>query len=296
MDIKQLKFLIALDQTRHFRKAAELCHVTQPTLSMRISKLEDELGLELVRRGHRFEGFTDSGLRILAWAKTLLAAHDGLKVEAASCRGQLVGNLRLGMVPLSSFDAMELVKPLSSQYPELSFQLSSMSSEDIIEHLGSNQLDLGLCYLDEVDPERFDIIELAVTEMGLLFDERYFRFASTTLDWQEVVSVPLGMLSRTMRFRQAIAVKLAGLGLHARTVLESDSTYQLMQAVRAGVCCAVMPRHSGMESLSDTLQLLPIGDGANHSPVGLVMRRAEPRSALAEQCFAAAQKVLSIGL
>lgn len=296
MDIKQLKFLIALDQTRHFRKAAELCHVTQPTLSMRISKLEDELGLELVRRGHRFEGFTDSGLRILAWAKTLLAAHDGLKVEAASCRGQLVGNLRLGMVPLSSFDAMELVKPLSSQYPELSFQLSSMSSEDIIEHLGSNQLDLGLCYLDEVDPERFDIIELAVTEMGLLFDERYFRFASTTLDWQEVVSVPLGMLSRTMRFRQAIAVKLAGLGLHARTVLESDSTYQLMQAVRAGVCCAVMPRHSGMESLSDTLQLLPIGDGATHSPVGLVMRRAEPRSALAEQCFAAAQKVLSIGL
>ena len=78
MDIKQLKFLLALEQTRHFGKAAELCHVTQPTLSMRISNLEEELGLELVVRGHRFEGFSESGVRILAWAKTLLATHDGL--------------------------------------------------------------------------------------------------------------------------------------------------------------------------------------------------------------------------
>ncbi|MCG2582486.1 MAG: LysR family transcriptional regulator, partial [Marinobacter sp.] len=61
MDIKQLKFLIALDKTRHFGKAAELCHVTQPTLSMRLRALEDELNLVLVARGQRFEGFTEAG-------------------------------------------------------------------------------------------------------------------------------------------------------------------------------------------------------------------------------------------
>ena len=58
MDIKQLKFLIALDETRHFGQAAARCHITQPTLSMRLRSLEQELDLQLVNRGQRFESFT----------------------------------------------------------------------------------------------------------------------------------------------------------------------------------------------------------------------------------------------
>lgn len=99
MDIKQLKYLIALDQTRHFGQAAAACHITQPTLSMRIRNLEEELNLTLIQRGQRFEGFTPEGERILAWARAVLAAHDGLAAEAAICRGQMVGQLRVGMVP-----------------------------------------------------------------------------------------------------------------------------------------------------------------------------------------------------
>ncbi|MBF3222987.1 LysR family transcriptional regulator, partial [Pseudomonas aeruginosa] len=84
MDIKQLKFLCALDETRHFGQAAARCHVTQPTLSMRLRSLEEELGLELVRRSQRFEGFTEAGERVLAWARSLLAAQEGLYAEAAA--------------------------------------------------------------------------------------------------------------------------------------------------------------------------------------------------------------------
>ncbi len=104
MDIKQLKYLIALDETQHFGQAAAMCHITQPTLSMRIRNLEDELQLTLINRGQRFEGFTEAGDRILAWARSVLAAHDGLQAEAANCRGQLVGSLRFGMVPLASLN------------------------------------------------------------------------------------------------------------------------------------------------------------------------------------------------
>ena len=84
MDIKQLKFLIALDETRHFGQAAARCHVTQPTLSMRLRNLEQELDLALVNRGQRFEGFTAQGDRVLAWARTVIAAYDGLYAEAAA--------------------------------------------------------------------------------------------------------------------------------------------------------------------------------------------------------------------
>ena len=67
MDIKQLKFLIALDETRHFGQAAARCHITQPTLSMRLRSLEEELDLPLVNRGQRFEGFTAPGERVLVF-------------------------------------------------------------------------------------------------------------------------------------------------------------------------------------------------------------------------------------
>ncbi|MGF6392462.1 LysR family transcriptional regulator [Pseudomonas plecoglossicida] len=285
MDIKQLKFLIALDQTRHFGQAAALCHITQPTLSMRLRNLEDELDLVLVKRGQRFEGFTEAGERILAWARTLLAAHDGLQAEAASCRGQVVGSLRLGSVPLASFNTMSLLMPLREKYPELQFQLSSHSTEQIMEGLSRNQLDLGICYLDQVNASFFEVIELGTTTMGLLYDTRHFQLDAAELQWSELADLPLGLLSKGMHYRQSLDLSLRSRGLEPMAVLESDSSFQLIQAITAGVCCAVMPLHFGLEDLSEHLRILPITDASIHSPVGLLLRRSEPRSAIAEQCF-----------
>lgn len=293
MDIKQLKFLIALDQTRHFGQAAALCHITQPTLSMRLRNLEDELDLVLVTRGQRFEGFTEAGERVLAWARTLLAAYDGLLAEAASCRGQLVGSLRLGLVPLSSFNPMQVLKPLSQRYPELQFQLSSLSSEQIIDGLSRNQLDLGICYLDQVNTSYFEVLELATTTMGLLHDVRHFQFDDGELRWDRLNDIPLGLLSKGMHYRQSVDLSFRSRGMDPLPVLESDSSFQLIQAIGEGMCCAIMPLNCGLETLSEHLKITPIAGASIHSPIGLLQRRTEPRSALAEKCFAEARTILA---
>lgn len=285
MDIKQLKFLIALDQTRHFGQAAALCHITQPTLSMRLRNLEEELDLVLVERGQRFEGFTEAGERILAWARTLLAAHDGLQAEAASCRGQVVGSLRLGSVPLASFNPMALLVPLREKFPELQFQLSSSTSEQIVDGLSRNQLDLGICYLDQVNSSFFDVIELGTTTMGLLHDTRHYQFEQSELAWDELEDLPLGLLSKGMHYRQSLDLSFRSRGLAPLAVLESDSTFQLIQAITSGMCCAVMPLNCGLEDLSEHMRITPITEASVLSPVGLLLRRSEPRSAIAEQCF-----------
>ncbi len=204
MDIKQLKFLIALDETRHFGQAAARCHITQPTLSMRLRSLEEELDLPLVNRGQRFEGFTAPGERVLAWARTVLAAYDGLQAEAAACRGNLVGTLRLGVVPLSSFDPLALMQQLHKEHPSLRFELSALSSEQILEQLASNRLDLGVSYLERLDNERFDSLALGETRMGLLYDQRFFSFGDKPLSWEALIELPLGMLTSGMHFRQSI--------------------------------------------------------------------------------------------
>ena len=182
MDIKQLKFLIALDETRHFGQAAARCHITQPTLSMRLRSLEEELDLPLVNRGQRFEGFTAPGERVLAWARTVLAAYDGLQAEAAACRGNLVGTLRLGVVPLSSFDPLPLMQRLHAEHPNLRFELSALSSEQILEQLANNRLDIGVSYLERLDGERFDSLAFSETRMGLLYDQRFFTFGEARVE------------------------------------------------------------------------------------------------------------------
>lgn len=289
MDIKQLRFLVALEQTRHFGQAAARCHVTQPTLSMRIRDLEAELGLELIKRHQRFEGFTEAGLRVLAWARSLLAAEDGLYAEAAACRGQLVGTLRLGVVPLAGFDPLRLVSVFAKEHPNLNFQMPILSSEEILEQLGSNQLDLGLSYLERLDRERFDIHLLAETRMGLLHDRRFFRFDEPLLGWADLEGLPLGLLSSGMHFRKSIDHGFRSRALSPQLRLETDSVQHLLQAIGAGLCCGIVPFGSGFERHSEHLQLTSIGEARTLAPLGLIMRRGEPRSALAEACFSEAR-------
>ena len=293
MDIKQLKYLIALEQTKHFGQAAALCHITQPTLSMRIRSLEEELDLELIQRSQRFEGFNEAGERILAWAKTVLAAHDGLQAEAANCRGQLVGSLRLGMVPLASQNPMQLLKPLAQQFPELRFQILSMTTEQIIDQLNRNQLDLGMCYVDQVNTAYFDVIELDSTKLGVLFDERHFDFAESEVLWESLNNIPLGLLSKGMHYRHSIDLSFVSKGLVPQTVIESNSTFHLIQAVASGLCCAIMPLNCGLEELNDTLRIIPIEEAAVHAPLGLLKRKQEPFSALTDQCFAEAKNIFN---
>ncbi|MDR7940267.1 LysR family transcriptional regulator [Enterobacter sp. 63] len=294
MDIKQLKYLIALDQTRHFGKAAAQCNITQPTLSMRIRGLEEELGLVLIVRGQRFEGFTPEGERILAWARALLAAHDGLQAEAALCKGQVVGELRLGMVPLASVDPMIFIRQLTQKYPELKFSLYSMSSEQIAEGVNSNQLELGICYLNNINTSVFDVIQLPKTKMGLLHDTRRFQLDKTTLTWQDLVNFPLGFLSKGMHYRDHMDVSFKSAGITPDYVFESDSTFQIIQAVESGICCAVMPLNNGLENLNSHFLITPISDSNIDAPIGLIMRKQEPVSSLALRCFTDAQEIYTV--
>ncbi len=295
MDIKQLKFLVALDETRHFGQAAARCHITQPTLSMRLRNLEEELQLPLVNRGQRFEGFTPPGERILAWARTVLAAYDGLQAEAAACRGHLVGTLRLGIVPLSSFDPVPLLTGLHGLQPELRFELSSLSSDQLIEHLASNRLDLGVSYLDRLDASQFESLTLSDTRMGLLHDHRYFQFDAAPLSWEALNSLPLGLLTNGMHFRQSIDHAFHSRGLNPRPLLQTDAVHQLLQAVQGGLCCAIMPLHNGLEGFTEHLRLHPIEQAQTLASVGLIMRRTAPRSPLAQACFAYCQQLLPLG-
>src|ERR1700753_2318168 len=98
MLFRQLEYFVALARERHFARAAAACYVSQPALSEAIRKLEHELNVPLVRRGHAFEGLTPGGERLVLWARRILADHDALKQEVIALQSGLSGQLRLGVV------------------------------------------------------------------------------------------------------------------------------------------------------------------------------------------------------
>ena len=81
VSIRQLEYLLALARERHFGRAASACHVSQPTLSVAIRKLEHELDVVIVLRGQRFEGFTPEGQRVVTWAHRILAERNELLAD-----------------------------------------------------------------------------------------------------------------------------------------------------------------------------------------------------------------------
>src|SRR5215471_6458744 len=101
MIIRHLQYLTALARKRHFARAATLCNVTQSTLSAGIKQLEESLGVLIVERGQRFIGLTEEGERVLAWAQRVLTDYGGLQQELSDMRGGMVGQLRIGAIPVT---------------------------------------------------------------------------------------------------------------------------------------------------------------------------------------------------
>ena len=151
MDIRQLQYLVALAREKHFTRAALACHVTQPTLSGRIRQLEQELGVPIVERGHRFHGLTPDGERVLKWANAILDNWTSLQQEIVTLRdtsGALTGHLSVGVIPSALPMAALMTKAIQARHPRIELTILSQSSIEILRHLEDFSIDVGLTYLD----------------------------------------------------------------------------------------------------------------------------------------------------
>ena len=126
--IDKLEMFIALAQERHFGRAAKLCNVAQPSLSAAIMQLEEQLGVQLVFRGTRFQGLTPEGARVLEWGRRIVGDARTMRDEMQSLRKGLSGNLRLGVIPTAMPMVSDLTSPFLSQHPNVKVTILARSS------------------------------------------------------------------------------------------------------------------------------------------------------------------------
>jgi len=166
MNLRDLKYLVAVADTHHFGKAAEHCFVTQPTLSGQIKKLEEELGVTLFERTKRSVVTTPLGRAIVAQARQVLEQTDTLRLLAQSYQDPLVGPLRMGVISTLSPYLMPLIlRPLKKQYPQIKLVLTEELTDTLVARLSKHEIDAALLATPVEDPD---------LESMPLFDEPFW--------------------------------------------------------------------------------------------------------------------------
>ncbi|RYG43842.1 MAG: LysR family transcriptional regulator, partial [Chitinophagaceae bacterium] len=145
MTLVQLEYVVALDRHRHFAVAASHCFVTQPTLSMQIHKLEQELGLKIFDRTKQPVMPTEPGMAIIEHAKKILAERDAMTEMLNTRKGILSGELKVGIIPtLAPYLLPLFAQQFAKKYPQVKLIIHEMMTDLIVTRLREGKIDAGI--------------------------------------------------------------------------------------------------------------------------------------------------------
>ncbi len=283
MLLRHLQYLVALGRERHFARAAAACSVTQPSLSAGIKHLEEELGLLLVLRGQRFEGFTPAGEQVLAWARRIVDECGSLKQEASRLRGELEGGIRIAAVPTALTLLPVLLNAVATNHPRVRLIVHSRSSDEIQRGLQDHDLDAGITYLDREPLVNVRSIPLFTERYLLLLPAALASTGATAMAWADVPQLPYCLLPGDMQNRRIIEAQLLAAGIELHPVIETDSVASLAALLKTGQWASVVP-YSVLELLPDDgrLTALELVEPVLEHTLGLVVAASEPLTPTAQ--------------
>lgn len=272
MVLRQLEYLDALVREGHFGRAAEACHVSQPALSTGLQRLEAELGLTLIRRGHRFDGLTPDGEALLRWARSALASIDGLAAEASRLRGSLSGQLRLAMIPSVAARAGDLLAPFIAEHAGVQVRLSTAPFGEILAGIERHDLDGGFLYLSDDVPAHFNALQLYRDDLVLLTTRPGWDVPEGPVSWMRAATMPLALLEPAMQNRQLIDRAFRAAGVEPEVQIEADSVEALVDLGCSGGACIVAHAWIRDRRLPPGARVHPLEDPEVAPVVGLVTR------------------------
>ncbi|MGY8903859.1 MAG: LysR substrate-binding domain-containing protein [Burkholderiales bacterium] len=304
--LASLRYLVALSEHRHFARAAQACHITQPALSNALRALEKEFGITIVQRSRTYAGLTPEGERVLASAQRMLHEHALLAQDLHSTLARPQGVLRLGVVPTAVPMAARFAALLQAAQPGIKPVLRSMSSPEIEAGLANFSLDIGLGFVERVKKRGSPFAaQVQYSEHYFLLRRKpraekrksHTELASGKLPgkalafgpattWQAAAQVPLCLLTPEMHHRSIVDAAFAKAGSPVVPVMETNSILSLVLAVAAGQMSSVLPGSlvavaQGQALEHGGLQALPLVEPTVSTPMGFItLAQAEPSRVL----------------
>ncbi|MFC0180003.1 LysR substrate-binding domain-containing protein [Thorsellia kenyensis] len=296
MNIRDLSYLIALDEHKHFGKAAAASFVSQPTLSMQIKKLEDELGVQLIEREPRNIVFTEAGLAILARARVILSEVDAIKEDAKRNQSPEKGSLKLGLFPtIAPYLLPHVIPAIQNDYPELSLLLHEEKSDVLIEKLLEGKIDAAILALPLLESQEHQLdIQFLFTEEFMLGVNPLHPLSNTThISLKKLSDYDLLLLDEGHCLRaQALEVCYQA-GNKEQIGFQATSLETLRQMVMMNIGITLFPKLAIIPPVltANNIHYIPFKEPIPKRDIALVWRK---RSSLSEFLLKFSRSFISV--
>lgn len=281
MNIRAVQYLITLADVRHFSKAAELCHVSQPTLSTQIRKLEEELNVQLVERSPRKVMLTRVGEEVVERARKVLDEVGAMRAVALRSKDPHSGTLRLGIFPtLAPYLLPHVIPKIRGRFPRLTLRLFEEKTGDVLSMLHQGRLDAGLLALP-VPGEQLHTRTLFEEPFVLAIPEGHSLTGRDRVTLDDLRGQELLLLEDGHCLREQALEVCQMAGAHEKLDFHATSMETLRQMVAANTGITLMPTLAIKPPVAhtDNLVVRPFVDPGPKRTIAMVWRKS---SALTE--------------
>jgi LysR family hydrogen peroxide-inducible transcriptional activator len=239
--LKDLRYLVAVADTRHFGRAAEKCFVSQPTLSAQLKKLENYLGVQLIERQPKNVTLTEAGEQIVARARRMLEASEEVVTLARAHRDPLAGRLRLALLPtIGPYLLPRVSQPIRKSLPRLELRLYEYQTAQMLEKIEAGEIDLGILALP-VHAEGFETRELYTEAFTVAVPDQHRLAKRDSVRLDELNGETLLLLEDGHCLRDQALEVCSRVDLHEKQDFRATSLETLRQMVATGAGITLLP-------------------------------------------------------
>jgi LysR family hydrogen peroxide-inducible transcriptional activator len=277
--LKDLRYLVALADTRHFGRAAEKCFVSQPTLSAQLKKLEDYLGVQLIERQPKNVSLTEAGEQIVARARRMLEASEEVVTLARAHRDPLAGRLRVALLPtIGPYLLPRVSQPIRKGLPRLELRLYEYQTEQILARLESGDIDLGILALP-IYVDGFETRELFSEPFVVAMPDQHRLSKRDHVKVDELNGETLLLLEDGHCLRDQALEVCSRVDLHEKQDFRATSLETLRQMVATGAGITLLPELASRGAYGNAkgVTIRPFARPAPSRVVGGVWRKTSAR-------------------
>jgi DNA-binding transcriptional LysR family regulator len=277
VSLRQLRVFLAVAQQRHFRRAAERLHLSQPAVSRHIAELEDELGVRLFDRSTREVIPTDTGRYLESAIERVLDELEEVLDHVHSEGERRRGKIRIAAVPTLSASLMPAcIADCAREYPELAIQLHDQAQTLVLDSVRGGEVDFGVA-IEPPEAGDFDSEVIMRDPFCLACHPSHPLARHKTVSWKKLQGQPLVLLDYSSGSRRLIDQALQKHGVQAHVVQQTGHTHTAFRMVEAGLGVTITPR---LSSPPPTLAVRPLTPTEQRA-VTLIRRRQRSLSPLA---------------
>jgi LysR family transcriptional regulator, transcription activator of glutamate synthase operon len=244
MEVRQLRYLVAVADERHFTRAAAREHIAQPALSQQIKRLEEQVGLALVERTTRSVALTEAGELLVARARRILNELDAAQAELEALNGVQLGHITVGVLhTMGPVDVSLALALFRDRHPGVELTVREQSSEELAEMVRVDEVDLAfLSVTERVESHGLGLHQLVVEELVLLVSLAHRLAGRRRVRMAELAGEEFISYREGSRLRELLASAGLRAGFEPRVTLESNESERIRRLVGRGLGVAILPR------------------------------------------------------